>query len=638
MAARSTSTRVLCYAPYNRWALHGLWEMTILRSLKLRGAEVEYVLCDGLYTDCDQFWEAVAPRPANACASCQMEVTRLVAAMGMDYRWLGRYLNTDEEREAARWAASLAPGQLLSATYGSWRVGEWVRASVQSHFRRNDIDVSVPRIERGMRSYVYSGLIACFALDRLLDESGPDVFVVFNGRQSSTRVALELARARGIRVVLHERGLRPETLTLVENVSCNSLEPIRRAWREWGEVPLTSEELDDAVSLMAAREHGRDLGWRALSAPLQPIEEVRARLGLSADRPTWVLFTSSDDEVAGDDEYGSRFPSQREWIERTIDHARGNAQIDLVIRVHPNTGSRRSTGANRVQLEEMRQLAENLPPNVRMIDADEEISSYSLMDLCSVGLVWVSTAGLELACKGKHVVVAAGNRVAGTSFVHTVAGEASYEGMLESLLGIPVAAVSEAIKRLALRFAYCLFFRLCIPFPLIRMPDAHTGEPVYNSPDALMPGREPGLDRCCRIVLDGEAVCPPPTEAEVARSAEAEDGYLKAFARPPLTVLAYAEELIADAGLLAAWGETFDAGDDVTLLIHTPADVTPHLVEAVTRAGLDREDGPKLIAGELDDDTMAVAGAVFSSSAPSGALDSVPRYDATSLAELVRVA
>ena len=118
-------------------------------------------------------------------------------------------------------------------------MGEWVRMSVQSHFRRNVIDVSDPAIERAMRSYVYSGLVACFALDRLLDESAPDVLVVFNGRQSSTRVALELARARGIRVVVHERGPREETLSLVENVSCTSLEPFRTCWREWGDVPLT---------------------------------------------------------------------------------------------------------------------------------------------------------------------------------------------------------------------------------------------------------------------------------------------------------------------------------------------------------------------------------------------------------------
>jgi hypothetical protein len=629
---------VLCYAPYNRWALHGLWEMTILRALKLRGAEVEYVLCDGLYTDCDQFWGAIEPRPANACVACQASVINLVSQMGMDFVWLGRYLTTDEGREAKRWADSLAPEELLRATYGSWEVGEWIRSSVQSHFRSNEIDVRRPAMEKVVRSYLYSGLIACFGLDRLLVESAPDVLLLFNGRQSSTRVALELARRRQVRVVTHERGLRYETLALVENEPCYSLKPYRRYWREWGDVPLTEAEVYDAARLMAEREHGRGLAWSPLSAPPQPVDEVRAQLGLSAERPTWVLFTSSDDETAGDEDYASPFASQREWIERTIEHARRNPQLDLVIRVHPNTGSRRSTGANRVQLEEMKRLAEALPPNVRMIEPDEDISSYSLMEICAVGLVWISTVGLELACKGKNVVVAAGNYVAGTSFVHTVEDPADYEQMLDSLTGLAPGAASAEIKRLALRLAYGMFFRIPIDFPLVAMPNHKTGRLTYNSTDALLPGRDPGLDRCVRVLLEGEPVCPAPNPPDLARTIEAEDAFLKAVGKPRLTVLAYAEELIADDGLLVAWGETFGADDEVTLLIHTLAQDTPLLIEAVSRAGLDGEDGPDLVAGELDDETMASVSAVFSRSEASGAPAGAPRYDTASLTELAKVA
>lgn len=210
-------TRVLAYAPYNRWALHGQWEMTILHTLRLRGAEVEYVLCDGLFSECDQFWAAHNPRPADACLGCQADVTKLCAELGMDYRWLGRYLAPDEGREALRWAHSLPAEELLTATYGAWQLAAWVRMSLQSHFRVTEPDVSDPAVERAVRGYLHSGLVAAFALDRLLAESDPDVLLLFNGRQSSLRVALELARARNIRVVTHERGQRPETLLLVEN-------------------------------------------------------------------------------------------------------------------------------------------------------------------------------------------------------------------------------------------------------------------------------------------------------------------------------------------------------------------------------------------------------------------------------------
>jgi hypothetical protein len=623
---------VLCYAPYNRWALHGRWEMTILQSLKLRGAEVEYVLCDGLYTDCDQFWGAVAPRPQNACSMCQMQVVNLVHQMGMDFHWLGRYLQTDEQREAKRWADALADEELLSAAYGEWQIAQWIRTSVQSHFRANEIDVSRPSMAKVVRSYVYSGLVACFALDRLLDEQAPDVFLLFNGRQSSTRVALELAKSKGIRTVVHERGPRNETLRMVENETVASLEPFRQVWRDWGEIPLSAEEVEKTASFMAGREHGKDLSWTQFTSSVQPVDEVRAKLGLRADRPVWTLFTSSDDEVSGEADWASPFPTQRDWIARTIEYARANPQIDLVVRVHPNTGSRKSTGANRKQLEEMRALAENLPANARMIDPEDEISSYTLMDLSSVGLVWVSTVGLEMACKGKSIVVAAGNQVKGTPFVTTIDDAGTYETTIAPLLELAPDAVSADVRRLAMRFAYGAFFRLGIDFPLVRMTTPRDSELAYHSLDALQPGRDAGLDRCVRILLEGEPVYLPPTDADRARATDAEDVFLDGFGKRRTVALAFADELIADIALLEAWANTFDGRDDVTLLIHTPETETARLVDAVTAADLDREDGPDLVALEADATTMASVDAIFSRVARTDV--SAPRYDDASLAEL----
>jgi hypothetical protein len=608
--------------------------MTILQALKLRGAAVEYVLCDGLYTDCDQFWGVVAPRPANACSMCQMQVVNLVHQMGMDFHWLGRYLQTDEQRAAKEWADALADDELLTATYGAWAVGEWVRASVQSHFRANEVDVSRPPVAKVMRSYVYSGLVACFALDRLLEESAPDVLLLFNGRQSSTRVALELARARGIRVITHERGTRNEQLYLVENESCLSLEPFRQMWRDWGEVPLTGDEVERIASFMAGREHGKDLSWDQFTASTQPLDEVRAKLGLRADRPVWALFTSSDDEVSGEADWSSPFPSQRDWIARTIAYARVNPQIDLVIRVHPNTGGKRSTGKNRKQLEEMRELGKNLPPNVRMIDPDDEISSYSLMDIAAVGLVWVSTVALEMACKGKQVVIAAGNYVAGTPFVTQIVDPDRYDEALTPLLALAPGAVAADVRRLALRFAYGLFFRVCIDFPLVRMTTARDSELAYHSLDALRPGRDAGLDRCVRVLLENEPICVPPTGAERARTTEAEDGFLADFGKPRTVALAFADELIDDIALLEAWASAFDGRSDVTLLIHTSSEETARLVDAVTAANLDREDGPDLVATEADSATMASVDAIFSRVVRSDLEALAPRYDDASLAQL----
>ena len=210
----SKQQRILCYSPHNLWRLHGMWEMTILQGLKLRGSDVRLVMCDSQYKECDVFWDATSMRHGLSCSVCQTITSQLACSLGMNFHWLGRYTTIEESKIAETWSTSLAPREMRTATYGEWPVGDWVRSSVHSAFRVSTLDFSEPRLIEVYRNYLYSGLIACFGLTRLLDDYRPDKLFLFNGRQSSTRVALELARFRGIRVICHERGFQDESLTL----------------------------------------------------------------------------------------------------------------------------------------------------------------------------------------------------------------------------------------------------------------------------------------------------------------------------------------------------------------------------------------------------------------------------------------
>jgi hypothetical protein len=203
--------------------------------------------------------------------------------------------------------------------------------------------------------------------------------------------------------------------------------------------------------------------------------------------------------------------------------------------------------------------------------------------------------------------------------------------MLDSLRAHPSGDVDVEIARRALRFAYGMFFRLPVSFPLVAMPNPHEGTLRYSSLEAVQPGRDAGVDRCVQVVLDGAPVCAAPTEAQRARSTAAEDELLNGTARSHVTVLAFADELIADAALLRAWADAFDGRDDVTLLIQTHADQAPGLVDAVGRAGLDGDDGPDLVAGDIDAEAMASVAAVLSGMAARRALATAPCYDADSL-------
>ena len=84
--SRKKSPHIVCFAPYTDWSIHSTREVTILHALRLRGATVSYVTCDGAFTDCDLLQEskgAPKQKPANACLICQANVATKLAAWGM---------------------------------------------------------------------------------------------------------------------------------------------------------------------------------------------------------------------------------------------------------------------------------------------------------------------------------------------------------------------------------------------------------------------------------------------------------------------------------------------------------------------------------------------------------------------------
>ncbi|WP_054031288.1 glycosyltransferase [Desulfatitalea tepidiphila] len=529
MEKRKSPMKVLCYSPYNKWRLHGMWETTILKALGLRGVEVLHVLCDGLYSECDMFWAASNPRNDMSCVECQAAVTDLAYKMGMPFEWLGRYVTPNELEIAREWANGIERNHLVDAEYGDWKIGEWVKSSVHTHFRMTRLDTGLPNVRRTYREYLYSGLAACFGLSRLYDQFRPDVLFIFNGRMSSTRIALELARAKGIRFVCHERGELPESVKLVQDLMFFDVSEISQIiWRNWGEVPLSADELDRIARYMCDRRYGKGFGWFSYATPPQDCDEVRKLLGLEITRPVWVLFTSSDDEGAGIPALKGPFPSQLEWIKETVRYAEKHPEIDLVIRVHPNTaGKKAKRGQNIQQLQDMKSLAEVLPSNAKMVMPDDPLSTYSLMDLASVGLVFFSTVGLEMCCRGKQVAVAAGSRISGLPFLHTAKTSDQFYSILDSLLGVTHDHISMDIMRKAYRYAYSIYFRWIIPFPLVKMPDPCSAALGYRSSNELLPGCEPNLDRICRIIIGSEALWTIPSKDERSRSDEEETAVLR---------------------------------------------------------------------------------------------------------------
>ena len=125
------SEKILSFSPYAYWQLHALYEVALCHNFQARGHSYNYVSCDGLFSDCDMFWEAtVGPMPANACAVCQSQVKSLLQNCAIPNQWLGKYKLAEDEIAARNFAKELADSELLDVVFRAYTVGAWVKSSV----------------------------------------------------------------------------------------------------------------------------------------------------------------------------------------------------------------------------------------------------------------------------------------------------------------------------------------------------------------------------------------------------------------------------------------------------------------------------------------------------------------------------
>ena len=504
-------SKVLSFSPFAFWRLHSLYEVAICHNLRWRGHPVTYVICDGLFSDCDMFWESTCgPRPGNACAICQSNVQRSLTDLGIQPTPLSQYRQIDHSVVSKEFVDQIKDSELLEVCFDGYQISNYIKSSVHSHLRINSIDLNNQKHRSTLRSYIYSGIVALILIRRMLSVEQPSIVLLFNGRLAVTRIALELCKEMGIRVVCHERGIEAESLLLWENESCLSLRPYRELTEGWRNIPLNATEFVKIAQWLDDRKKGRNLNWKAFSVE-GPIGEVGDFINRNAGRTILGLFTSSTDEIVAEDEYKSTFGTQQNWIQHNINIAAANSNIVLLIRVHPNSGSRKSSGINHDEINYFDGLKKSLPKNVFIISADDDCSSYALLNIISIGLVYASTIGLEIACRGIPVICAANSPWIFCDAINGVNNYSEYDGILKKMISSGMTHENRCTRiRAAMRFAYALIYRWNINFPLIRMPNPHTGILDCRSVDDFRPGKHFCLDYCVDILLGSRSSIPIP--------------------------------------------------------------------------------------------------------------------------------
>jgi len=290
----------------------------------------------------------------------------------------------------------------------------------------------------------------------------PDVVIIPNGTILEFGAVYQTARFLGLPVVTYEFGEQRGRLWLAQNaeVMCQNTDAL---WSARRHLPLTDEELRQVQDLFAARQRAslyQNFARRWQGTPSAGGAAARASLGLD-DRPLALLATNviGDSLTLGRQVFSD---SMTEWLRRTLQWFADHTATQLVIRIHP--GELITKGPSVADV--VRQTLADIPPHIHLVPAGAKLNTYDLIEIADLGLVYTTTAGMEMAMSGVPVIVVGNTHYRGKGFTLDVDSWEAYFAALQQVLTAPQDyRLSRQQVDLAWAYAYRFFFEYPHPFP-----------------------------------------------------------------------------------------------------------------------------------------------------------------------------
>jgi hypothetical protein len=305
-------------------------------------------------------------------------------------------------------------------------------------------------------------LQAAKTLCAYLKKLKPDVVIVPNGTILELGIAYRVSRLLKIPVVTFEFSDQRQVMWLAQNDEIMQ-QNTNLLWKNANGRNLVKKELKQVESLMASRKNASLYGnfsrqWQ--KTPSEGASSIKGKIGLD-DRPIILMATNvmGDSLTLGRQVFSK---SMAQWINRTIQYFIQIPDIQLVIRIHPGEALVKHGSIH----EMIKNSLPELPEHIHVIEPEADVNTYDLMDLASLGLVYTTTVGLEMALRGIPVVVSGKTHYRDRGFTYDPGSWVQYFKILNLLLGnIQSERLTAEQVDLAWKYAYLFFFEYSYPFP-----------------------------------------------------------------------------------------------------------------------------------------------------------------------------
>lgn len=483
-------------------------ESLLAAALTLRGAQVHFLLCDGILPACfwcdatfypkQEYFAKTGPQK-DLCNLCYPFAQEVLQPLGLTIHRYSDFLTELDYQEAAKLANSLSREEIPQYTQSEIKVGEHALAGALRFYASASLE-DESQGEEIVRRYFQAALLTTLVTQRLLKTHNYHCAVFNHGIYVPQGLIGEVARQQGVRIVNWNPAYRKQCFIFTHHDTYHH----QLMWENvtnWENIPWNKQLEQQLLDYLKSRWVGSNDWIWFHENPQFDLRAIANEIGVDFTLPCIGLLTN----VMWDAQLhypANAFKSLLDWVLTTIEYFRKRQDLQLLIRVHP-AEIRGTLPSRQPIVAEIAKAIPNLPPNVFIIPPESQVSTYAAMLACRAVLIYGTKMGVELTSMGIPVIVAGEAWIRNKQITQDATSIEEYISYLDQLPLLEGLSDDNLIR--ARKYAYHFFFRRMIPLELTTQ--AQNVSEFKLKPDLkiadLLPGNSRGLDLICDGILQG---------------------------------------------------------------------------------------------------------------------------------------
>lgn len=376
--------------------------------------------------------------------------------------------------------------ELMKFKFKDVNIGKYICSTLIRQTYSGRIDVSDANTRKLIFDGVIDGAANVIAANEIFDAFMPSSVLFLERGYSPYGEFFNIALNRKLNVVQWIGSHKSSAFTLKRyNLKNSDQHPASLSINTWDKLRNTpwNQEKSDRVKQELFKNYSTGEWFSEVGthfhSNIASAEQIKKQLGLDLNKKTAAIFPHLFWDATffwGKD----IFENYMEWFVETVKAACNNKNVNWIIKLHPaNIVKYNRDGKKGEYIEKtcIKQAIGELPPHIKILEPDTNISTYSLYNVIDYGLTVRGTVGIEASIFGITIFTAGTGRYDKHGFTIDSSSREDFLNKIAKIHTFP--RLSKEQIELAQKFAYGTFISRPFEFSSMRI--------IYNKDKKATP-------------------------------------------------------------------------------------------------------------------------------------------------------